>query len=231
MQRALRDNQPPYTLGENDMQTSAIVNFDASATMAMYDSYRSMTPKERGDAFHEFIAERLKNTMKIAMIVCAMVEAGDPIDHLGFPPSVLDLLADVKSGKLLPQAFDYFSSSIRLQQCISRLPISRQRAFISGESVPLVIWKDGKTECLRMDPRNLLLTQLSQVFDGDHVRDESQQVAWLAEQERKARMKKKAPQDSEPDVEVHVRLKRIVINKAGVTLTAKQLAEYLKQLA
>lgn len=88
----------------------------------------------------------------------------------------------------------------------------------------VVFMHDGKAEVRNMDPRDLEPIQLKQVFDTDHIRKQSEQIAWI-EANRAIEQTHKA----ESDVIVNRNKGCIIV--AGVTISRKDLATYLAQLS
>lgn len=106
---------------------------------------------------------------------------------------------------------------------LRRLPISEQRQVLDG-TVPLLT-TNGDTLQVRLEA--LMPKQADQVFAPGHVRSLAEQRAWIEDRARDAAAVKSA-RNIQP-VEIDKKRRRIIVN--GVTLTAADLADYLRKIS
>lgn len=108
-----------------------------------------------------------------------MDEAGDDVS--GYP--IGRYLRRIESGHLIPELFEAFRAKPRLIDVIGRLSVHEQRRLIKPEEgVPLAVVKaDGSVEEMLKRPGVLTAAQIKQVFDGDEIRNFSQQQALISE--------------------------------------------------
>jgi hypothetical protein len=178
------------------------------------------TPEERRNALRDCILISRENIIKAARIVGAMEVAGDDLSK--FPSRFLLAMRRISSGHLLPDAYIKFDGMLRSR--VASLPIQDQKSLADGMKISLVVFREGKTETLSVDPGDLQSVQLKQVFDIDHIRSESEQVAWI-----ESRALQGKPKKIESEIQVHRNKGGIVVS--GVFISRKDLAEYLARLS
>lgn len=64
---------------------------------------------------------------------------------------------------------------------LARLPFSEQMRLM-GDTIELMVLKDGKADTLKVEVRNLTASQCAQVFTSEGVRNLPAQRTWLEEQ-------------------------------------------------
>lgn len=106
---------------------------------------------------------------------------------------------------------------------LRRLPMSEQKQALDG-TIPLLT-AGGDTLQVRLDA--LMPKQSDQVFAPGHIRSLSEQRAWLEDRARET-MAAKTARNVQP-VEIDKKRRRIVVG--GVTLTAADLADYLRKIS
>ncbi len=115
------------------------------------------------------------------------------------------------------------SDGIPYREQIKRLPYAQQKRVLEGEPVELLV---NENDTLRVDVRSMTSEQAKQVFCGDHLRTTSEQKAWLADQERKAKLTRGEPDETLPYL---IRGDRITFKK-NVTLTKAELRTLLQSM-
>lgn len=106
---------------------------------------------------------------------------------------------------------------------LRRLPMSEQKHALDG-TIPLLT-AGGDTLQVRLDA--LMPKQADQVFAPGHIRSLAEQKAWLEDRARET-MAAKTARNVQP-VEIDKKRRRIVVG--GVTLTAADLADYLRKIS
>ena len=106
---------------------------------------------------------------------------------------------------------------------LRRLPMSEQKQALDG-TVPMLT-ASGDTLQIRLDA--LMPKQADQVFAPGHIRSLGEQKAWMEDRARDA-MAEKSARNIQP-VEIDKKRRRIIVN--GVTLTAADLADYLRKIS
>lgn len=94
----------------------------------------------------------------------------------------------VGQGKVLPQLLLMNKGGTN---CLRRMPIEVQEKYLN-EPLPVVIKKGDSYDVLPVAVTDLTRDQVEQVFNGEGVRSEGAQRAWLADWERKELIKVKA---------------------------------------
>lgn len=106
---------------------------------------------------------------------------------------------------------------------LRRLPMSEQQRAIDG-TLPLLT-ATGDTLQVRLDA--LLPSQADQIFAAGHVRSLAEQKAWMEAKASQIAMTK--PANRGPQIEINRKKRCIVVN--GVTLSAADLADYLRKIS
>jgi len=106
---------------------------------------------------------------------------------------------------------------------LQRLSMSEQDRLLN-QPVEVLILKDGGTDTLLVEAKNLTREQVSQVFAGGSVRDLAQQRAWLESRAQKL----VPPQMSE--LPYTITRRHTVVFKACVEMTAKELIRIAQAL-
>jgi hypothetical protein len=194
----------------------------------------AMSSREQEIKIKEFIvafAEGKAAFEKCGKIIVELVDA-DPYVYnyieqkcAAMTPAVLRMFEDIGRGKVLPSlAFDNSEPA----KIMRRFPLPMQ-ARLECEPIPLVVRKsDGKMDVRLVKLTDMTKDQRQQAIDKDRLRTEGQQRSLLDEQSSRAAIidiKAKA-------VASAYSIKGGVVTFAqGTTLTRKQLASILAQLA
>jgi len=143
------------------------------------------------------------------------------VDVLELKIPNMDYFRRIAHGVMLPEVFVSLSGCPMVLRRVSRLPLVDQQRVVDGERVKVML-RGG--DCLMVAVQDLTAKQARQVFAIDHFRSESQQVAWLVEQDQQVKKAVDPP-------EVLLDRKRNGIVCGDVFLSAAELAGYLGDLA
>jgi len=169
---------------------------------------------------HKCLTLTVENMVKVGAIVRRLDEMELDLSSLGIPN--VALFRRIAHGGMLPEVFVNLSGTPRIMRKVSCLPIPDQRAIVKGTSLKVML-RGGDHMLIAV--ADMTDGQASQVFARDHIRSDSQQSAWLHENEQRAEMKKAKP----PEVMVDKRRHGITIG--DVFLSADDLVKLLGQLA
>jgi hypothetical protein len=190
------------------------------------------TPSWFADLLQRLIAFFGRATASISEAAALYVEAVDR--DPAFKDWIADQLPQVSGGfwrQLEAVGRGHLDARIASGGCayghkLRTLPLSEQRAVLDG-TVPLLT-ASGDTLRIRLDA--MLPIQADQVFARDHVRSLSEQKAWMEAEAARAAVEKRAGKATMvPAIEVNRRKRCIVVN--GVTLSAADLADYLRKIS
>lgn len=181
---------------------------------------QSWTEARRKQELGECLRMTAQTLQRAARILAVMEAAGDYISDI--PAAFVAFMRRIRAGQMLAETYLQFDGSTRVK--VASLPLPDQRRLTEGDTVDLVVLREGKTEILKMDPRCLQPKQLKQVFDRDHIRSHTEQVAWLEDQSRADAVASKA----HPEIEVSTRKGGLIVR--GLLISRKELAQYLAQL-
>jgi hypothetical protein len=104
---------------------------------------------------------------------------------------------------------------------IKRLPMSDQKNIMDGVKLPLVTFS-GDT--LLVDPRNCTPAQAKQLIDGDCLRSEGDQRAYMEDQERQIDIMEKAQPRK-------VTVRRGMATFSACTMTKNEILDVLRDMA
>ena len=113
----------------------------------------------------------------MATIVAELERRGEDLTSLRL--GLIDHLRRIAAGQELPEIVVRYSGYPRLLRIASRLPLPDQRGLIDDDAVELACWREGRVEFRRVPPLALAGPQLRQVFDGDRLRTQAEQISHL----------------------------------------------------
>lgn len=120
--------------------------------------------------------------MRLAAHVQVIEAEGGSLERMrdDFGTRFVDQLRLIACGMLLPQLVYRFHSKPELLVETSGLPLPDQERLANGDRVPtVVIGPDGRQDEKRRDPLSFNRDEIRQVFARDHIRDLSEQSAWI----------------------------------------------------
>lgn len=169
---------------------------------------------------HECLAMTVGSIVKLAAIVRRLELLEVNVVELRIPN--MAYFRKIAHGGMLPALFINLAGSPQVMRRVSRLPIPDQQKIVDGESMKVML-RGG--DHLMISVTDMTGSQVTQVFAGDHIRSESQQVAWLVEHSQRAEVQKV------PSPPVMLDRKRHGIVVGDVFVSASDLAAYLGDLA
>lgn len=117
---------------------------------------------------------------EMASIVAELEHRGE--DLSGLRLGIVDHLRRIAAGQLLPEVVVRFAGYPQLLRVVTALPLPDQQRLLDEGSVSLAVWREGRIEFRRADPLCLPPAQLRQVFAGDRLRNDAEQVSYLETQ-------------------------------------------------
>lgn len=136
--------------------------------------------------------------------------------------AMLPTLRRIGDGSALAEVSVQFQGLPQLRNKVSLLPLTEQRRIVRGECLRLML---PGGDHLMVNPLNLGREQVLQIFAADHIRNDSEQIAWLANRNA---LKRPKPERTEPERRVDRKNNGVWIGAAFVS--ASDLASYLSQL-
>jgi hypothetical protein len=183
---------------------------------------KTNTSEETIENFVAILYEGVAAWQRAGKLLVALVDRNPDVkmkivkEHPEISIGVLTRLEMVGRGFVKPEML---LSDAPAYRAARTLPISDQARLINNPSIPLVIREGGKTEVLHVDFRNLQAVQVRQVFASDHIRDESEQRAWIESQARPAMKTDWWIEDG------------MVVFRKGARFTVSQLSGVIQQVA
>jgi hypothetical protein len=184
--------------------------------------YETMGVGELKDELARHLAGTVENIRHMAFIVRRLEELGVDLSDIRSP--WLDDLRRVAYGQLLPGVVVAGTTNRRLLQAARALPLPDQQRIANDEPIPVMVLREGiGPEPRLVPPSRMDAWQIKQVFGPGKIRSEVEQVNFLDNPKRQRRRPAQ-------NVVIHKRTQCIVVSGDSVTLTATQLAEYLREL-
>jgi|GEM_PF-4528336 hypothetical protein len=169
---------------------------------------------------HECLTITVHALMKLGAIVRRLEVLEVDVSALRLPN--MDYFRRIAHGSMLPEVFVSLAGTPMVLRRVSRLPMVDQREIADGGPVKVML-RGG--DHLMVAVSDLTTKQIKQVFAADHIRSESQQVAWLVEFDSQ----KLLPDAERPVVMLDRRRNGIVVG--DVFVSAGDLAQYLGDLS
>lgn len=168
----------------------------------------------------ECMSVTVQSIIKIAAIVRRLDELEFDIDALRIPN--LSYFRKVAHGKMVPELFVSLIGAPIVLRKVANLPLIDQQRIAEGKPVKVML-PGGDHMMLRVE--DMTRDQAQQVFAGDHIRNDSQQAAWLIERSQTTKAK------LIPANPVTIDRRRHGIVVGDVFISAADLAGYLGTLA
>ena len=127
------------------------------------------------------LAKTADDLREMAAIVAELERRGK--DLSGLRLGIVDHLRRIAAGQLLPEVVVHFAGYPSLLRIAVQLPLPDQRKLVTEESLSLAVWREGRIQFRRVDPLCLSGPQVRQVFRGDHIRSDAEQVSYLEDRQ------------------------------------------------
>lgn len=151
---------------------------DVPAAEAAYANLKELPTEKLREQLGRTLKLTAEHLLRLALIVRILEERGEDLSDLRL--GLLSHLRRIAYGQVLPEVVVRFAGSPALVQRISNLPLPDQERLAQGEPVKLVtVGADGQADHLLVDPLNMSMPQLAQVFAPDRLRGEAEQLALL----------------------------------------------------
>lgn len=183
--------------------------------------------KEIGKLVYDGIDSWLRAGEMVAEVLAAddapTVEA--LADSAGLSPDIVRRFEQIGRREIYPQLLAHTSEGARkLASCSYR----EQKQYMN-DSVPVAIVRDGDVDVLDVKVDSLTREQCRQVFASHHVRNISEQRAWIETQAQKERERRELEAAEIYETPYHVKGKRVLFRK-GAELSRKELVHLLNEL-
>lgn len=164
--------------------------FSTTKLAETYQEFRSKAAGMDRDACFEWLRDihliKTNAVLATAAVFSRLLELGVNIEEIRMLGSdEYHFYKRVADGLIVPGVLERFGNSKVLLKRVSALDPKTQQTLADGGRIKFVeITPSGETTHRMVDPLiHLKKRQLAdQVFDGDKIRNEEQQIAWLAEQ-------------------------------------------------
>lgn len=123
------------------------------------------------------LARTAEDLSSMAAIVGELERRGEDLSTLKL--GIVHYLRRIAAGQLLPEIVVQYSGYPLMLRQATVLPIEDQRRLISGEPLPVAVWRGNNIEWRRVDPLALTRDHVTQIFAGDHLRTDAEQVSYL----------------------------------------------------
>jgi len=163
------------------------------------------------------VANLAQNIFDLAVGYYQLRRLGVPREeiHIDIP-----YIEQVAVGQVLPELVAKLAGRPRLLQRAAALPLGEQRRFADDE--PVKVMEPGG-DFRMVQPSLMTSLQVSQVFAGDHLRNEAEQMQWLSDRRK---LQEAGEVDEEP---VRILSHEVVIVRP-VRLTLSRLRALVKEL-
>lgn len=158
--------------------------------------------------------------VRIGAIIRRLDELEFDVDSLRLPN--LNYFRKVAHGKMVPQLFVSLIGAPIVLRKVANLPLIDQKRIADGKPVKLLL-HGGDHMMLRVE--DMTNDQARQVFASDHIRNDSEQSAWITE---RSQLAKGSAVSASP---VMIDRKRHGIVVGDTFISATDLAGYLGSLA
>lgn len=175
------------------------------------------------EAIHSGLALTVEGMRIAAKGVVRLEKLGqyNRLIEIGLTPKQIVTFRRIGQGELLPEVCLNFKSSVADK--VARLHIDEQKKLVDGH--PIKVMLPGG-DSLMVDAHRLKPKQAQQVFDDGFIRDDADQIAYLAEHGQLACHE---PVEFEEPAMINRRTKRLEVNRP-TEFTASQLMEFASQL-
>jgi hypothetical protein len=168
----------------------------------------------------ECSCDLLRNVERMAAIVKRLDELGV---RVAIENSLLPYIRLIAHGQLSSELFITCSGDMSLLEKAMRLPMPLQKQVACNE--PFKIMDLGGDHRM-VRPLDMTKRERRQVFVGKRLRTETEQIGWLRDQERAAKLRHAAP--DEPEVSIDKKRRGIVVS--GKFISLPELLNYIAAL-
>jgi hypothetical protein len=164
-----------------------------------------------------------KGMTMTAMAIRRLEEIGEheAIRDAGFTSQQLAMLRKIADGRLLPEVVLNFDSFIRKR--LQSLPVDVQKRLIDGERITVML---PGGDSMKRSISELMPLQAKQVFGDGFIRNDAEQIAFLAEQSQREAVVKPVPSDAMID-----RKRRLLVVTGPKEFTERELIGFIAELA
>lgn len=178
------------------------------------------------EMLHEKLTFTVETVREMAAIVRRLEELGCDTGELRtkLNSGILKMIRRVAFNQMMPEVFVEFLGTPRLQEKIAALPLPDQKRMVEGKPIKVIV----SAEDHRMvAPFDMTKDDVKQVFGPDGIRNDREQIAYLADESRKASIRSKATNNDE--ISVDKKKKTLIVN--GVEISLRQLMRYVSEIA
>lgn len=155
----------------------------------------SLSTEQLKNQLVESLAVTAAQLVRSAAIVLLLEERGEDVEALKI--GMLQYLRKIALAQLLPAVVVRFASKQAILDKITNLPLTEQKRLAEGEPIRLLVYDaNGRQTHLMADPLKMGRDQMRQAFGKDYIRDEAEQLLFLAERREKTLRR------ARPEVEV-----------------------------
>tara|TARA_R110000868_G_scaffold366198_1_gene629117 strand:- start:214 stop:834 length:621 start_codon:yes stop_codon:yes gene_type:complete len=133
----------------------------------------------------------------------------------------MDYFRKIGHGRMLPEVFVSLAGKPNLLRKVSNVMIQEQQHIVDGKPVKVML-RGG--DFMLAAPSDMTFDQIRQVFAADHIRNDSEQAAWLIDRDQKV-----TPTATASPVMLDRKRHGIVVGDTFISAT--DLAGYLGSLA
>ncbi len=154
---------------------------------AILETIRQMTDDQRQADIDACFLRMSDTVVQLACHVRYREEAGLSLDDFRtwYGRDFTAFLRLVAYGSLDALAVRRFYRKPKALKAIAALPLPDQRRLAEGGVVEVMLARPGMPpDTIQRDPLDMTSPEIEQVFDGDHIRDLSQQRAFLEHEQR-----------------------------------------------
>jgi hypothetical protein len=165
------------------------------------------------------LAITVGTVLKIAAIVKRLEELNFNLRELNVPN--LEFFRKVSQGAVVPEVYVNFIGMPAIMRKIASLPVGDQKKITDGKKLKVML-RAG--DFVMVSAEEMTNAQSKQVFASDHIRNDSEQAAWLIERDQHA-------ETVTPSDPIMVDRKRNGIVVGELFISARELATFLGRLA
>lgn len=176
------------------------------------------------DQLRTCLALSIESIRNAAFIVRRLEELGFERSKLesSIPSTILRTLRRIAYGQMIPDTFLKLNGLV--QERVGRLPISDQKRLCDGETVKVML---PGGDNLMVSAANLQPEQCRQVFGSGYIRDEAEQISYLAE---RGKLVSTTPKDPHEPASID-RRRRVLVVSGPTEFTERQLIAFIAELA
>lgn len=171
----------------------------------------------------EHLTMSVEHLKDVAAIVLLLEERGADLSDIN--SKMLHWCRRVAYGQIMPELVVQYSGSTSLLRRLSGLPLSDQAKVVPDEPIAVVVQHDEVTTHRLVRPSKMSPAEVNQVFAADHIRDDSEQVSYLASKTQASPRACVRPQ-----VVLDARRGGIIVTGDAVFIAVDDLSHYVSRL-